>query len=116
MNPTERKMAAAILRFEDSRVTGPDSLRSAGVKIGRYSARNYAKVDSWETIYGKGNLAPGDLLFYKSSGTSDTTITHVGIWLGSNKLVHASSSRSSVVVTSWSTWSDENFLFAKRVF
>ena len=27
MNPTERKMAAAILRFEDSRVTGPDSLR-----------------------------------------------------------------------------------------
>lgn len=27
MTPTERKMAAAILRFEDSRVTGPDSLR-----------------------------------------------------------------------------------------
>lgn len=27
MNPTERTMAAAILRFEDSRVTGPDSLR-----------------------------------------------------------------------------------------
>lgn len=27
MNTTERKMAAAILRFEDSRVTGPDSLR-----------------------------------------------------------------------------------------
>ena len=105
---------------------GPDSfdcsglvyyaLRSAGVKIGRYSARNYAKVDEWETIYGKANLAPGDLLFYKSSGTSDTTITHVAIWLGSNKLVHASSSRSSVVVTTWSTWSDENFLFAKRVF
>nr|DAQ19398.1 MAG TPA: Lysozyme [Caudoviricetes sp.] len=27
MNTTERNMAAAILRFEDSRVTGPDSLR-----------------------------------------------------------------------------------------
>ena len=27
MNTIERKMAAAILRFEDSRVTGPDSLR-----------------------------------------------------------------------------------------
>ncbi len=92
------------------------SLRSAGVSIGRYSARNYAKVDSWETIYGKENLAVGDLLFYKSSGTSDTTITHVAIWLGGNKLIHASSSRSSVVITNWSTWSDENFLFAKRVF
>lgn len=92
------------------------SLRSVGVKIGRYSARNYARVDEWQTIEGKSNLKPGDLLFYKSSGTSDTTITHVGIWLGSNKLVHASSSRSSVVVTNWSSWSDENFLFAKRVF
>lgn len=92
------------------------SLRSVGVKIGRYSARNYARVDEWETIEGKSNLKPGDLLFYKSSGTSDTTITHVGIWLGGNKLVHASSSRSSIVVTNWSSWSDENFLFAKRVF
>lgn len=27
MDTTEKKMAAAILRFEDSRVTGPDSLR-----------------------------------------------------------------------------------------
>lgn len=27
MNTTEKKMAAAILRFEDGRVTGPDSLR-----------------------------------------------------------------------------------------
>lgn len=27
MNTTEKKMAAAILRFEDDRVTGPDSLR-----------------------------------------------------------------------------------------
>ena len=92
------------------------SLRSVGVKIGRYSARNYARVDEWETIEGKSNLKPGDLLFYKSSGTSDTTITHVGIWLGGNKLVHASSSRSCVIVTNWSSWSDENFLFAKRVF
>lgn len=92
------------------------SLRSAGVKVGRYSARNYARVDEWETIEGKSNLKKGDLLFYKSSGTSNTTITHVGIWLGGNKLVHASSSRSSVVVTNWSSWSDENFLFAKRVF
>ncbi|MBE5785163.1 MAG: hypothetical protein E7330_05115 [Clostridiales bacterium] len=92
------------------------SLRSAGVKIGRYSARNYALVDEWQTIEGKSNLKPGDLLFYKSSGTSNTTITHVGIWLGGNKLVHASSSRSCVIVTNWSSWSDENFLFAKRVF
>ena len=27
MNTTEKKMAAAILRFEDDRVTGPASLR-----------------------------------------------------------------------------------------
>ena len=33
MNTTERKMAAAILRFEDDRVTGPDSLRVSRLPV-----------------------------------------------------------------------------------
>ena len=44
MNTIERKMAAAILRFEDSRVTGPDSLRvsrlPAADKGGKWEIRD----------------------------------------------------------------------------
>ncbi len=105
---------------------GPDSfdcsglvyycLRAVGVKVSRYSASGFSQVDSWATVYGKENLRPGDLLFYKSDGSSSSYITHVAIWLGGNQLLHASTSAGKVCITSWSTWSDNNFLFAKRVF
>lgn len=91
-------------------------LRAVGVNVSRYSASGFSQVASWTTVYGKENLRPGDLLFYKSDGSSSTYVTHVAIWLGGNQLLHASTSAGKVCVTSWSTWSDNNFLFAKRVF
>ena len=42
-------------------------------------------------------LQAGDLLFFNTSGRG---ISHVGIYLGDNKFVHASSVNGSVVVTS----------------
>ena len=105
---------------------GPDSfdcsglvyycLRAVGVKIGRYSANSFSKLDQWATVYGKENMQPGDLIFYKSNGSSSTYVTHVAIWLGGNTLLHASTSAGRVCLTSWGTWSENNFLFAKRVF
>lgn len=71
--------------------------------------------DEWPTVYGKENLQPGDLIFYKSEG-ANTKVTHVAIWLGGNKLIHASASEGCVCITSWGGWSDRNFLFGKRVF
>jgi len=90
------------------------SLNSNGVKVGRMSAKNYAKIDSWETVYTTGDLRTGDLLFFRSD--SSATISHTGIWLGGNKYIHASSSAGKVVISSWSDWSNRNFSHGKRVF
>lgn len=105
---------------------GPDSfdcsglvyycLRSVGISISRYSSSGLSQVSSWETVNGKGNLRRGDLIFYKTNGSSSDKVTHVAIWLGGNSLIHASASAGKICTTTWSTWSDDNFLFAKRVF
>jgi cell wall-associated NlpC family hydrolase len=91
-------------------------LRAVGVNVSRYSASGFSQVSSWTTVYGKENLRPGDLLFYKSDGSSSTYVTHVAIWLGNNQILHASTSAGQVCYTTWGTWSENNFLFAKRVF
>ena len=90
------------------------SLNANGVKVGRMSAKNYAKIDSWETVYSVSDLKTGDLLFFRSD--SSATISHTGIWLGGSKYIHASSSAGKVVISSWSDWSNRNFSHGKRVF
>ena len=90
-------------------------LRSAGVQVSRMSSKNLARVDSWQTIPDQGSLIRGDLVFFTNSvGESD--IGHVGIYMGSGKYIHASSSAGKVIISSWSDWASENFQWAKRVF
>lgn len=89
-------------------------LNANGVKVGRMSAKNYAKIDSWETVYSTGDLQPGDLLFFRSD--SSANISHTGIWLGGSKYIHASSSRGQVVISGWSDWAERNFSHGKRIF
>ena len=90
-------------------------LKPLGKMTRYYNSAGMGQIDSWPTVYGKENLQPGDLIFYKSEG-SDTRITHVAIWLGGGKLIHASASEGCVCITSWGGWSDRNFLYGKRVF
>lgn len=91
------------------------SLRSAGVKTGRMSAKNFARVDSWQTIADQGSLQRGDLVFFTNSvGASD--IGHAGIYLGGGRYIHASSSAAKVIISGWSDWASQNFQWAKRVF
>ncbi|MFR0882215.1 MAG: peptidoglycan-binding protein [Christensenellales bacterium] len=103
---------------------GPDSfdcsglvyycLSNNGVKVGRMSAKSYAVIDSWETVYSTSDLRPGDLLFFWNSGR--TRIYHTGIWLGGGKYIHASSSAGQVVVSGWSDWAKNSFSHGKRVY
>ena len=50
----------------------------------------------------KENLQPGDLVFFNSSGSDINRATHVGIYIGDGKFVHASNKRVGVTTTSLS--------------
>jgi len=68
-------------------------LRQFGISVTRTSSGQYkdngAHID-------KSDLVPGDLVFFSSNGW---TVTHVGIYIGDDKFVHASNSRVGVVIS-----------------
>ncbi len=55
-------------------------------KVGKYVSRN--------------NLIAGDLIFFDTSKRRKGYVNHVGIYIGNNKFIHASSAKKKVVVTS----------------
>jgi len=55
-------------------------------KVGKYVSRN--------------NLVAGDLIFFDTSKRRKGYVNHVGIYIGNNKFIHASSAKKKVVVTS----------------
>jgi LysM repeat protein len=62
----------------------------AGYKIGRYSAAGY-----YDRSYYVNNPKPGDLVFFEN--TYKKGISHVGIYLGNNQFIHASSSKGVTI-------------------
>ena len=59
-----------------------------------------------QSKYGKyvsrSHLKPGDLIFFDTSKRHKGYVNHVGIYIGNNKLIHASSAKKKVVITSLS--------------
>ncbi len=58
--------------------------KEAGIQLPRDSRQQSRAV---KTISAK-ELKKGDLIFFRSSGTSNPRITHVAIYAGDNKLLH----------------------------
>jgi cell wall-associated NlpC family hydrolase len=67
-------------------------------------------------IFDKNKLKKGDLVFFTKSYNSSDYITHVGIYLGSNKFIHASTSNGVVVTAIDNPWWSQRFVFGTRVF
>ncbi len=65
----------------------------AGLKL-PHSAAAISKIS---TIIHKTDLKPGDLVFFK---TMKKAFSHVGIYLGNNRFIHAASSDTGVVMIS----------------
>ena len=60
------------------------------------------------------NLIPGDLLFFRDRGTS--YIGHVGIYIGNNQMVHASTSTTGVIITDLNSgYYNERYAGARRI-
>lgn len=60
------------------------------------------------------NMKKGDLMFF--STRADKVVSHVGIYLGDNYWISNLSSKQNVTILStWSTWTQQYFLWAQRV-
>lgn len=67
-------------------------LRALGIKLPRTSFEQ----SRWCTATDKRNLQPGDLVFFATTKDS-TRVSHVGMYIGDNKMIHSSSSRGVVI-------------------
>ena len=80
-----------------------------GVKLPRTSAAIF-RVG---TPIGAENVIEGDLLFYATRGGS---ISHIGIYIGNRKMIHASTPRTGVIVSSIDeAYYRARFIGARRV-
>ncbi|MEJ3748385.1 C40 family peptidase [Actinomycetes bacterium KLBMP 9797] len=100
---------------------GPNTYDCSGLMWAAYRSAGYYQLPrvSRDQYYAtrqnsvsRSGLLPGDLVFF-ASGTSWTSIHHVGMYLGSGMMVHAPNSRSKVKVSSVQ-WS--RFFGATRIY
>ena len=64
-----------------------------------YSINRTARAQTKNGVsVSKGNLQQGDLIFFAASKGS-TTITHVGIYIGGGKFIHAANARKGVIIS-----------------
>ena len=60
------------------------------------------------------DLKKGDLIFFDTSKRRKGYVNHVGIYLGNNKFIHASSAKKRVVVSSLSKFYGQRYKGARR--
>ena len=70
---------------------------------------------TYGTYVSKSNLKEGDLVFFDTDGDNDGNVSHVGIYLGNNQFIHASSSKGKVVISEMSTYYTKAYVNARRV-
>jgi len=87
--------------------------RQNGITLPRYSG-NQAKVG---TSVKFNELEKGDLVFFDTAKHLTGKVNHVGIYIGNNKFIHASSARKKVIITSFNKkkFYKNRFLHGQRV-
>ena len=86
-------------------------LKNFGVTLS-HSATAQSKVG---TKVERANLQPGDLVFFKNYRTN-TGIGHVGIYIGNNQFVHASTEKTGVITSSLTGSYSSRYVTARRIF
>lgn len=85
-----------------------NAFRAAGITLPRTS-----RAQAWAGVHvAAKDLKPGDLVFF--SFTSDHRISHVGVYIGNQKFINATSSRGVAVSTFNSYWW-QHYVGARRV-
>ncbi|MCR5809252.1 MAG: peptidoglycan-binding protein [Clostridiales bacterium] len=104
--------------------TGPDTfdcsglvyycLRQMGINIGRLSAAGYSVYNGWTKIVSEDDLQRGDLIFFYND--AHNYISHVGVFLGNGKYIHASSSNGMIIISNYNNWCHSHYAWGRRVF
>ena len=101
---------------------GPNSFDCSGFtyyvfknKAGIVLPRTSSAQSKYGTYVSKSNLRAGDLVFFDTNGTNDGNVSHVGIYLGNNQFIHASSSKGKVVISEMSSYYSGAYVNARRV-
>lgn len=85
--------------------------KQCGVTIGR-TTKDQIKNG---TSVSKANLKKGDLVFFKDTYSGCVNPSHVGIYIGGNQFIHASSSKGVTISNLNSTYYTEHYYSARRV-
>jgi cell wall-associated NlpC family hydrolase len=87
--------------------------RDAGIKIPRVS-RHQAEVGEYVSYE---NLKKGDMVFFDTKKRRTGRVCHVGIYLGNNNFIHASSGAKKVVICNFNRkpFYKKRFLWGRRV-
>jgi cell wall-associated NlpC family hydrolase len=87
--------------------------RDSGINIPRVS-RDQAKVGEYVRYE---NLRRGDMVFFDTKKHRSGKVTHVGIYLGNNNFIHASSAGKKVVIYNFNkkNFYKRRFLWGRRV-
>ncbi len=82
-----------------------------GISIPRCADTQYFEGNGYHVDYDQ--LQPGDLVFFSSDSSYD--IEHVGIYIGSNQFVHASSGAGYVTISTIADYYSRNYYSAMRL-
>lgn len=100
--------------------TGPSAFDCSGFtsylyrQFGYTLPRTSTSQGSYGTYVDKSSLAAGDLVFFSNRG--DRKINHVGIYVGNNNFIHASTSSRGVVMDNLgSSYYVRNYVTARRI-
>lgn len=81
---------------------------------------NIPRVSKEQSQYGKAidrkDLQVGDLVFFDTKGVNDGNVSHVGMYLGNNEFIQASSgSTMKVVISKLEGYYDRQYITARRI-
>lgn len=103
--------------------SGPDSFDCSGLTKVVYSHFGYDLIHSaqfvaydnkYQTVEDANDLRVGDMIFFDTIADKDKC-DHVGIWLGANRFVHASSSQKLVMVSRFDKEWRSKYSWGKRL-
>ena len=102
---------------------GPNSFDCSGFtyyvfknKAGIILPRTSSAQSKYGTYVSRNNLRAGDLVFFDTNGANNGQVSHVGLYIGNGKMIHASYIQKKIVIDNFnSSYFKRTFVNGRRV-